>query len=154
MRAELRRKLKDGKFQGTTEITSQIMSSIRAKGNRTTEVAFRMALVRRGIKGWSLHPKTVSGRPDIYFAEERLAVFLDGCFWHGCRRCGHVPERNNAFWRHKFKLNMERDVKKTNQLRGAGISVLRLWEHELKLDLDLCLAKLLIRLEKRRQIRA
>ncbi|MBI3119618.1 MAG: hypothetical protein HYZ00_13065, partial [Candidatus Hydrogenedentes bacterium] len=103
MRAELRRKLKDGKFQGTTEITSQIMSSIRAKGNRTTEVAFRMALVRRGIKGWSLHPKTVSGRPDIYFAEERLAVFLDGCFWHGCRRCGRVPERNNAFWRHKFK---------------------------------------------------
>jgi DNA mismatch endonuclease (patch repair protein) len=71
-------------------------------------------------------------RPDFIFATRRLAVFVDGCFWHGCPRHGTRPQGNAAFWRAKFRRNRARDRRDTLRLRRAGWRVLRLWEHELK----------------------
>ncbi len=71
-------------------------------------------------------------RPDFVFAARRLAVFVDGCFWHGCPQHGTRPRGNAAFWRAKFRRNRERDRRNSRHLRQAGWKVLRLWEHELK----------------------
>jgi DNA mismatch endonuclease (patch repair protein) len=78
----LRRKLKGGRFLNVTAERSRLMGRIRSRGNLSTEQSFRLALVRARIRGWVLHPKIIFGTPDFYFPEERLAVFIDGCFWH------------------------------------------------------------------------
>src|SRR6478672_6227668 len=108
------------------------MSAIRSKGNRTTEVVFRMELVRLGIRGWICHPENIAGKPDMYFSKAQIAVFLDGCFWHGCHRCGHIPRTNSLFWATKIRRNRERDRRNSKLLRGQGISVIRAWEHSLQ----------------------
>jgi DNA mismatch endonuclease (patch repair protein) len=93
-----------------------------------------------GWSGWRRQRKVgglIAGgrfqvRPDFVFTARRLAVFVDGCFWHGCPRHGTRPRGNAAFWRAKFRRNRERDRRDTRNLRRAGWKVLRLWEHELK----------------------
>src|SRR5688500_15793960 len=93
----LRETLPGGQFLNVPKVRSRAMSAIRGKNNRSTEIKFRMALVRAGISGWSIH-ENLPGRPDVYFSGARVAVFLDGCFWHGCARCGHIPKTNSLFW--------------------------------------------------------
>lgn len=128
----LSKKLKDGKFQNVPLIRSKTMSAIKAKGNKTTEVKFRFVLVRNGIKGWKLHPKGIIGNPDFFFPKHKIAIFIDGCFWHGCPKCGHVPKTNTPYWKTKIQRNRRRDKEKGDNLRELGIRVLRLWEHDLK----------------------
>lgn len=72
------------------------------------------------------------GTPDFCFRRERLAVFLDGCFWHGCRVCRRRPASNVAYWTAKIVRNRERDARVSSELRALGWRVLRIWEHELK----------------------
>lgn len=132
MEKKLRKKLPGGKFRGVTAQTSKTMSAIRGKHTKSTELALRMALVRARIKGWTMHPCNLQGIPDIYFPEAKVAVFVDGCFWHGCPRCGHIPKTNTQFWRTKIARNQERDQQTTRRLRANGISVVRIWEHALK----------------------
>lgn len=79
-----------------------------------------------------MHPVDIVGKPDFFFPTERLAVFVDGCFWHGCPNCGHVPSQNRLFWAAKIARNRERDTLKNRQLRVLGIGVQRFWECELK----------------------
>ena len=134
----LRKKLKDGRFDAVSPIRSAAMSAVRGRGNRTTELVFRMALVRQKVAGWVLHPKELPGLPDIYFPESRLAVFLDGCFWHGCPRCGHVPRTNRGFWSLKIRRNRERDRAKRRKLRAQGVRVVSFWEHQLRDDISHC----------------
>lgn len=136
----LKSKLKDGVFEGVTQTLSRRMSSVRGKHNKTTEVILRMALVREGMKGWVLHGKML-GRPDFFFPNEMLAVFVDGCFWHGCKKCGHVPKQNNPYWATKLKRNRQRDIDTNRNLRLSGIKVLRFWEHEMKQP-EMCITKL------------
>lgn len=130
----LRKTLRGGRFSDVSPKHSATMSRIRSKGNKTTEARLRAALVRSGIRGWKLHPKDVFGSPDFYFEKERLAIFVDGCFWHGCPRCGHTPRVRTAFWRTKFERNQIRAKVVRRRLRAAGIRAIRLWEHDL-LDL-------------------
>ena len=132
MEAVLRRKLPHGRFAGVAPGRSRAMGQIKSRGNRSTEVSFRLALVRAGIRGWILHPKAIFGTPDFYFRRARLAVFIDGCFWHGCPLCGHLPRTRSAFWRAKIERNKARRVQVARRLRRDGIWVLRIWEHELK----------------------
>jgi len=127
----LKSKLEKGAFVAVSPQRSRIMSAIRGKRNKTTELVFRMALVRAGVKGWVLHPATICGKPDFYFPSGKLAVFVDGCFWHGCPRCGHVPRTRSEFWLAKLKRNRQRDRKTSAELEHSGIRVLRLWEHDL-----------------------
>lgn len=108
------------------------MSSIRGKDTKP-EMRLRRALHAEGLR-YRVHGK-LPGRPDIVFASARLAVFLDGCWWHGCPQHFRMPESNTDFWRAKFDRNMERDRQVTAKLRAAGWSVIRVWEHEVNGDL-------------------
>jgi len=108
------------------------MAAIRGKHNKTTELVLRMALVRSEISDWQLHPVDLPGKPDFFFKRKRLAVFVDGCFWHGCPRCGHIPKTRRSFWHTKILRNMQRDRMNARRLRKIGYSVLRIWEHSLK----------------------
>lgn len=113
-------------------VRSRIMSAIRGKHNRTTELQLRMALLRNRVRGWRLHVKTLPGTPDFYFEKEKVAVFVDGCYWHGCPKCGHVPKTRSGFWKAKIGRTQERDKKKRLELRKIGVFPLRIWEHDLK----------------------
>ena len=132
------------------------MSAIRGKNNRTTELRLRMSLVRAGMRGWKLHTEELPGRPDFYFEGAKLALFVDGCYWHGCPKCGHIPKTRTAFWEAKIKRNQERDKMKNLELRKLGTKSLRIWEHELKdkKDLDKVIEKIdkLISAERKKGI--
>ena len=109
---------------------SQVMSRIRSRGNKNTEVALAKLFRRNKIIGWRRNRK-VFGKPDFVFPKLKLALFVDGCFWHGCPKHGTQPKGNRTFWKNKFARNKARDVLVTRTLRRAGWRVLRLWEHEL-----------------------
>lgn len=109
---------------------SAVMSQIRGRGNKATELALARIFRAYHITGWRRH-RPVFGRPDFVFPKSRLAVFVDGCFWHGCPRHGTRPKGNAAFWREKFSRNKSRDKLVNRTLRKSGWRVLRIWEHEL-----------------------
>lgn len=107
------------------------MSRIRSHGNLGTELQFIRLMKSLGITGWRRNYLLI-GKPDFVFVRHRLAVFIDGCFWHGCRRCyARSPKSNTEFWEQKFARNRERDIQVTRLLRSLGWRVLRIWEHEL-----------------------
>lgn len=128
----LRQKLPGGSFANVSETRSRTMSKIRGKNARSTERVLQMALVRAGIAGWKRHADQLPGKPDFYFPEVHLAVFVDGCFWHGCPRCGHVPKTNTEFWASKLQRNVARDRLNRQRLRRDGIKSIRIWEHTLR----------------------
>lgn len=105
------------------------------QGNRSdsrVERAVRSELHRRGLrfrKHLSVIPK-VRCRPDIVFTRQRLAVFIDGCFWHSCPTHGTQSKANAAWWQAKLASNVARDRRNDEMLHRAGWTVLRLWEHE------------------------
>ena len=116
----------------TPEQRARNMSAIRSKGNRTTEQALRYRLVRAGIRGWALHSADLPGKPDFVFRDRRLAVFVDGCYWHGCPKCYRAPESNTSYWSEKLRRNKARDRKVNRLLRRDGWTVVRFWEHDVK----------------------
>lgn len=90
-------------------------------------------LIRSGTRGWKLgHHSGLPGSPDFIFPADRLVIFVDGCFWHGCRRCRTVPLTNRPFWDAKIKKNRERDRTAARALRSQGWTVVRIWEHDLR----------------------
>jgi DNA mismatch endonuclease (patch repair protein) len=109
---------------------SQVMSCIRGRGNKTTELVLAKLLRQAGITGWRRHV-VVFGRPDFMFRKERLVVFVDGCFWHGCPKHGMAPKNNGVFWSKKLGGNKTRDRLVNRTLRKAGWRVVRIWEHDL-----------------------
>jgi len=111
------------------------MSKVLSKNNRSTEKIIQAKLVRGGIKGWVKHPANIMGKPDFYFSKFRLAVFIHGCFWHGCPRCGRFPKSNVVFWFNKIHANQQRDKFVVRQLRRSGFSVMHIWEHEVKTNI-------------------
>lgn len=108
-------------------------------------------MMRRAIGGWKLHDKDVLGVPDFFFLKERLAVFVDGCFWHGCRRCGHIPKTSRAYWKSKIRRNLTRDELITRKLRASGFHVVRLRECDLKNDPGQCIRRVQRALSAARQ---
>ena len=116
------------------EERSALMAKVRSSGNRSTELEAISALRRHGIFGWVTQPPDVLGKPDIYFPHLRLCVFLDGCFWHGCPRCGRIPKTRVDFWTAKIGANKRRDRSVTRNLRQSDHIVIRVWEHALKND--------------------
>lgn len=154
---------------------SQLMSHIRGRGNRDTELALVRIFRANGITGWrrqvslslkasgsrhktqtlrstSRWPTSQRGdggkfrvRPDFVFPKLRLAVFVDGCFWHACPLHANQPKTNAAFWRKKLATNKARDQLVTRTLRKRGWRVLRIWEHDLLRNRE---GRLLKRIEK------
>jgi DNA mismatch endonuclease Vsr len=140
---KLRKTLPDGKFANVPAARSRVMKAIRSKGNRTTEKRLRALMVRHGIRGWVMHPRSVPGTPEFYFSALKLAVFTDGCFWHGCSDCcGRKTTTNRPFWEQRIELNRQRDRRTDDRLAEAGIRVVRFWEHELKQEPAACINKL------------
>lgn len=132
----LKKKLYLGVFHGVSAARSLTMSKIRGSHNKTTELAVRMALVRHGVRGWKMHAPILGKRSDFVFRKGRLVVFIDGCFWHGCPRCGHIPITRQSFWAAKLARNMQRDRATTRYLRNNGWTVLRFWEHHVRDHVD------------------
>lgn len=106
------------------------MSRIRGCGNASTEIRFIAAMRGARITGWRRKYR-LFGSPDFVFPERRLAVFVDGCFWHGCPMHATFPKNNRVFWKHKLDANKRRDRMVNRVLRAKGWRVLRVWEHEL-----------------------
>ena len=127
---------------------SAIMSRIRSRGNKRTEISFVSLLRREKITGWRRHltiklkqtKKSASDgtkfksqvRPDFVFQKKKLAVFIDGCFWHGCPKCYRNPKSRKKFWSAKILRNKDRDSFQTRALRCVGWKVIRIWECALK----------------------
>ena len=114
----------------TKQKRSQVMAAVRSKGNKTTELKFARILRSHCISGWRRH-LPLHGKPDFAFPRERLAVFVDGCFWHGCRWHCRIPEQNGPYWQNKIGRNRVRDRETTEALAQKGWRVLRIWEHSL-----------------------
>jgi DNA mismatch endonuclease (patch repair protein) len=110
---------------------SQVMAAIRSKGNKATEMKLGSILRAQRIKGWRRH-RPLPGKPDFIFRKQRLAVFVDGCFWHGCRWHCRMPQANRQYWQEKISRNVARDRATTRLLRATGWRVVRFWQHSLK----------------------
>jgi DNA mismatch endonuclease, patch repair protein len=109
------------------------MSRIRG-GNTKPEMLLRSALHARGLR-FRLHRRDLPGCPDIIFPASKTAVFVDGCFWHGCPVHSTKPKSNGPFWKDKLRKNKERDREVGTLLRADGWTVMRWWEHEIEHDI-------------------
>ena len=115
----------------TPKRRSAIMALVRSSGNTSTEQRLARLLHAQGITGW-LRSSPLPGSPDFVWRRERVALFVDGCFWHNCPIHAHVPHSRVAYWAAKLARNKSRDRLVTRVLRRRGWRVLRVWEHELK----------------------
>lgn len=120
------------------ETTSKVMSANVPKDTKP-ELVLRKYLRKIGISGYRLHWKKASGRPDIAYPGRKIAIFVNGCFWHRCPHCDlPLPKSNTDFWLKKFVRNKERDAKKIHNLEEDGWKVIVLWECEIKKDVLGC----------------
>ena len=110
---------------------SEVMSRIRSHGNRRTELALIALFRAYGLTGWRRR-QAVFGKPDFVFRRQKVALFVDGCFWHGCPKHGTKPKTNASFWSEKIRRNKARDRLVNAALRKSGWKVVRVWEHELR----------------------
>ncbi len=115
-----------------TEDRSRLMRAVKSKENASTELAMISILRANGLRGWRRHLPLI-GRPDFAWRAEHVALFVDGCFWHGCPVCLRRPPVNNAkFWDEKIASNNRRDRRVARSLRAEGWKVIRVWEHALR----------------------
>lgn len=110
---------------------SEIMRAVKSRGNKSTELKLIEIFKNLGIHGWRRNYK-LFGNPDFVFPKKRIAVFVDGCFWHGhdCRNT--KPAANAEYWRKKIKRNINRDVLVAQTLTEKGWKVIRIWECQIK----------------------
>ncbi len=127
-------------FGGLTR--SELMSRIRSRGNKSTELRLMETLRSRRLKGWRRHAD-LPGRPDFVWPRQKVAVFVDGCFWHG-HDCGRnlTPRSNAEKWETKISGNRKRDARVSRELRARGWSVIRIWECRLKKDPVACVKRI------------
>ena len=109
---------------------SAIMARVLGSGNRSTELRMIVLLRKHGLSGWRRHSQ-LTGKPDFVFLRQRLAVFVDGCFWHGCSSHGSLPQMRREYWEAKIFRNRRRDREVSRLLQANGWRVLRIWEHAL-----------------------
>jgi DNA mismatch endonuclease (patch repair protein) len=111
-----------------SEMVSRQMSRMPRLGTMP-ERTLRRELHRRGMR-YLIAPKVLPGSPDIAFTRARLAVFVDGCFWHGCPVHGTIPKHNRGWWIEKLENNRLRDTRKDGALADLGWITVHIWEHE------------------------
>lgn len=115
----------------TPEKRSEVMSRVRGQANASTELRLIAVFRAHGITGWRRNRPLV-GKPDFTFPKLKLAVFVDGCFWHGCPAHGTLPATRPEFWAAKLSRNRARDREVNSALKTLGWRVLRIWEHDLR----------------------
>jgi len=113
----------------TREKRIKVMSSIRGKNTRP-ELIMRKLLWSKG-KRYRIHDRSVFGTPDISNKKKRVAVFVDGCFWHGCEKCYRPPRTNSDFWAKKIESNKNRRKQVMSKLENDNWKVFQVWEHEI-----------------------
>lgn len=133
-------------FKPPTAQRSRNMRAIRSSANATTERRLVSMLLRARLNGWRLRAK-LPGTPDFVFPQSRVVVFVDGCFFHGCPHCGHIPKTNRAYWRAKILRNRARDRRVSHELRASGYTVIRIWECQLRKRPAWCVKKINQRLK-------
>ena len=109
---------------------SIVMSMIKEK-NSNIEREFATLLRYLDIK-YKSHPKLLPGKPDFRLVNQEIVIFIDSCFWHGCRHHGSFPKSNKHFWKQKITRNKERDQEINREYKKMGWRVIRIWEHNLK----------------------
>lgn len=120
----------------TTDKRREMMGLIRGR-DTSPELLLRRSLWTLGLR-YRLHYRIGRSRPDIVFVTSRLAIFVDGCFWHGCPLHSTIPKNNREFWEEKLRRNRERDIVITERMQTEGWQVLRFWEHEIEASPDIC----------------
>ena len=122
--------------KATDPVTTKVMKANKGKDTKP-EQKVRAILREIGYPGYRLNWKKVPGRPDIAYPGRRIAIFVNGCFWHRCPKCNlSLPKSNVDFWRNKFEHNVERDRRKTVELEALGWTVITIWECEIKKEAD------------------
>jgi len=120
----------------SSEITTKVMKANKGRDTKP-EVAVRQMLRELGFPGYRLNWKRAPGRPDIAYPGRKIAIFVNGCFWHRCPYCNlSMPKSHPDFWKDKFKKNIERDIRKRKELESEGWTVLTIWECKIKKDPD------------------
>jgi DNA mismatch endonuclease, patch repair protein len=122
----------------TKESRSRLMSRVRTRDTKP-ELLLRRALWMAGLRGWRLHPKTVPGRPDLAWIGRRVAVFVDGAFWHG--HPDYYWDQSGKFWDEKIARNRARDMQINAELAASGWCVVRLWDFEVEREADPCVER-------------
>lgn len=133
----------------TKKQRSYNMSRIKCRDTKP-EIVLRKLLFASGARGYRLN-YALKGKPDIVFPKQKLAIFVDGCFWHKCPKCFHKPATNKAFWLNKIESNVKRDKSVNSGLNKFGWKVMRFWEHDLRKDLNKCCQKIVFELSKFRK---
>lgn len=112
------------------------MRAVKSKGTSLERRLWAM-LAGMGLSGWKRGDDSLEGKPDVVFPEQHLAIFVDGCFWHGCPHCQRkLPETNHDYWAGKIAANIKRDKENAALLAEHGWRVVRIWEHELGAKAD------------------
>lgn len=121
---------------------SELMSKIRSKGAKSTELRLSELLLETGLQGW-VQDYVLLGKPDFAWPDLKVAVFMDGCFWHG-HDCGRnlKPKSNVEAWKEKISGNKKRDRKINRELRADGWSIIRIWECELAKKPKFCITRI------------
>ena len=130
----------------SSEHVRKSMSGNKSK-NTKPELLLRKALYNIGIR-YRIH-FNLFGKPDIVFPSKKLAIFIDGCYWHGCPKCYNEPKTNTEYWKNKIARNQQRAKTVRRQLNRNGWQVMRVWEHELKNNLDKIIKNILKRLSEK-----
>lgn len=130
------------------EKRSEVMAAIRSSGNQSTELRMATLFRSSGVRGWRRH-QPMHGTPDFLFRKQRLAVFVDGCFWHGCPKCFRPPASRTQYWVSKIESNKRRDRRVARKLRAEGWSVIRVWECDLRANPEGVVVRVRRKLEER-----
>jgi len=111
---------------------SEIMKANKPKGNKSTELKLIQLFKQLGLKGWRRNYKIAGAIPDFVFLKKRIAIFADGCFWHGHNCRNLKPKQNSEYWQKKIENNRIRDKQINERLERKGWKVIRIWECEIK----------------------
>ncbi len=112
------------------EKRSEIMRRVKSR-ETAIEISFRKLLWNKGVR-YRKNSSEYYGKPDIVVSPRKLVVFLDSCFWHGCRKHLRMPEQNRSYWEDKIRRNKQRDQNVSNYYKSKGWKIIRIWEHQLR----------------------
>lgn len=114
----------------TKKKRSEIMSKVQSKDSKI-EVEFRKALWKKGFR-YRKNPTKYFGKPDLVLPKYKTVIFIDSCFWHGCKKHGTIPATRKKFWTEKIERNSQRDKKVSQHYKKSDWKIIRIWEHDLK----------------------
>lgn len=133
------------------ENRSDIMRKVKSKETKP-ERSLRNAVYRAGLLGYRKNYSLIPGTPDLVYTKYKIAIFVDGCFWHGCEICNKtIPITNNNYWHTKIIGNRDRDIRIDKQLLDLGWIVLRFWEHQIDRELPHCVTTITDTINQRRR---